>query len=68
MRMLSTQRQSIMAHRRCMGRLGGQDGTGACKSKAQPGALLRVGSVVVSFCLEIVGKGGDIEENAGGKP
>jgi len=36
-----------------MGRLVGQDGTGACKSKAQSGALLRVGSAIVPFCLGV---------------
>jgi hypothetical protein len=35
-----------------VGRLVGQEVTGACKVKAQSGALLRVGSAVVPFCLE----------------
>ena len=40
-----------------MGRLGGQEVTGACKSKAQSGALFRVGSAVVPFLFEGEGKG-----------
>jgi len=35
-----------------MGRLVGQD-TRACKSKAQSGALSRVGGAVVPFCLVV---------------
>ena len=35
-----------------MVRLVGQEVTGACKAKAQSGALLRVGGTVVPFCLE----------------
>jgi hypothetical protein len=35
-------------HRRCIVRLVGQEVTGACESKAQSGALLRVG---VRLCL-----------------
>ena len=33
-------------------RLVGKDVTGAFKAKAQSGALLKVGSAVVPFCLE----------------
>ena len=36
-----------------MVRLVGQEATRACKVKAQSGALLRVGSMVVSFCLGV---------------
>jgi len=37
-----------------MVRLVGQEVTGACKAKAQSGALLRVGGAIVPFCLEEV--------------
>jgi len=36
-----------------MVRLVGQEVTGACKAKAQSGALFRVGSAVVPFYLEV---------------
>ena len=36
-----------------MVRLVGQEVTGACKAKAQSGALLRVGGVVVLFYLGV---------------
>jgi len=36
-----------------MVRLVGQEVTGACKAKAQSGALLRVGGAVVPFCFAV---------------
>jgi len=56
-------RQLIKAYSISVGRLVVQacpeefssEGTRACKSKVQSGALLRVVSVIVPFCLEVRG-------------
>ena len=49
----SAEKNVVRACRSCVSRLVGQEVTGACKAKAQSGALFSVKSAVVPFCLKI---------------
>lgn len=52
-------------HRRCMGRLAGQEVKGACNSKAQSGAFLSVVNVVKPFSVGHLGGKKMGSENGG---